>query len=620
MNEHRLKANSTGLFAATFLVVFLFYLGLIRGQLISTDEILCYEATRSIWMRGTADMVIGEGTHLAPGRHGLLYSAVNSGQSFLCLPLFATGRFVEAILFRVGALETTRNLTWPPLARNGLIWGGELELLFCSIFNVVIVALTVTVFLACNLRLGVRPKWALASTVAFAFASYPMGYAGTLFTQPIEALCTLWAFYFLLSDRYFPDSKSRWAAGLVMVVMLQCRFPSFLAFPALWLYHLWNVLARAKGTRALRELLPMAISLGLGLAIHAADQYWKFDSLANQAAYAEADFDHPLWRGLVGFLLSPGDSVFLYTPLLILTPWTLWRFWKSFSRETVFLLTLTGTYLVVMGSFENWHGLWCFGPRYTVVFTPVLLLPLGHWLQTQGKGVKLTAGVLTIVGAFVNSAHVLANFWWVTLGENWLGRDPMDKFLFEPGGSMVLAQLKALWSWDHRVDFLLVRLWRMGPTLEFWILLAAWLFSLALALWWLRRQWTLVKEADEFAMTINRRFCAMLFALVILWTVAVRSGEDTLRGSDENSTLMTLGIHSAYQRGNHSEAITYFEIVLQRFPHHLGANYQRARCLETLNRQSEIRKAWEQTLNLAQLYGMRELQQEIQARLDRLAE
>jgi hypothetical protein len=97
-------------------------------------------------------------------------------------------------------------------------------------------------------------------------------------------------------------------------------------------------------------------------------------------------FTTPLHEGLAGFLLSPGVSLFVYSPPLLLAGLMLPSFWRERRAECVTALAASLSMLVFCAGFSHWHGLWSApGPRYLFVLTPLLLLPLGRWLDAHAS-------------------------------------------------------------------------------------------------------------------------------------------------------------------------------------------------------------------------------------------
>ncbi len=173
--------------------------------------------------------------------------------------------------------------------------------------------------------------------------------------------------------------------------MLLVRIPSLIALPGLGLYLLWSIArrlsprpSRAAARAMLVGVFPFAMPVAAGLVLHLAVNYYKFETVWGK--YNNEGFQTPLLHGLAGFLVSPGDSVFLFTPLLVLTPLTLWRMRREHAAEAALILVLAVSYLVFYGTYTAWHGLWsALGPRYLVPIVPLLLLPLAGWLEKSGR-------------------------------------------------------------------------------------------------------------------------------------------------------------------------------------------------------------------------------------------
>lgn len=81
------------------------------------------------------------------------------------------------------------------------------------------------------------------------------------------------------------------------------------------------------------------------------------------------------WDGLVGFLLSPRKSIFIYYPLLVASMFGFLRFWKKYPFECAAPLVLFLASYFLIGKLPNWAGDTCYGPRYLLFVMPVLCLP-----------------------------------------------------------------------------------------------------------------------------------------------------------------------------------------------------------------------------------------------------
>ncbi len=118
-----------------------------------------------------------------------------------------------------------------------------------------------------------------------------------------------------------------------------------------------------------------------------------------------------LFEGVWGFLLSPGKSIFLYSPPLLLIPIFWHKIKKTFRPELVAALALTCCYLYVIGSAfimklglpqAIWHGGMNWGTRYIAVLIPLWMLIVFHIIEAlKPLQKKLIVVPLFIVGAWI---------------------------------------------------------------------------------------------------------------------------------------------------------------------------------------------------------------------------
>jgi hypothetical protein len=144
--------------------------------------------------------------------------------------------------------------------------------------------------------------------------------------------------------------------------------------------------------------------------------------------------EHPLF-GLLGLFASPGKSVFLYSPPLLLAAAALPAAWV---RQRRLVLALAATILPVLllyGTFLFWAGDYAWGPRYLVPFLAPLLLPAcllfdraasvasraRAWLRRGVLGAVLGAGLgVQVLGVaffwdhYIRLSHEVMTLW---LGE-----------------------------------------------------------------------------------------------------------------------------------------------------------------------------------------------------------
>lgn len=86
--------------------------------------------------------------------------------------------------------------------------------------------------------------------------------------------------------------------------------------------------------------------------------------------------------GLEGFLISPGKGLFFYSPIAILFFFSIKLFLKkNFCLGVSFILVII-SYLMFLSNYIFWHGDWAWGPRYILVITPFLIIPIAEILDS----------------------------------------------------------------------------------------------------------------------------------------------------------------------------------------------------------------------------------------------
>jgi hypothetical protein len=188
-----------------------------------------------------------------------------------------------------------------------------------------------------------------------------------------------------------------------------------------------------------RQLIPILTGAALGFApwvgVMLLYNWARWGSVLALGPKPTSEFAAKTWIGVFGMFLSPGKSIFLYAPPLLLTLFALPALLRKHRDLLLAMLLTVGPVVYVSASVMFWTGDYAWGPRYLVFAVPVMLLPgvmvfdeklraARGWAR---HGLRGLLGAVMAVGIFV---QVLGSafYWdlWIRVGftasEKWLGK------------------------------------------------------------------------------------------------------------------------------------------------------------------------------------------------------
>ena len=437
-----------------------FYTVLTRGHFYLSDEVEVFQQAQALWERG--DLAVAPNINTTLGRGGKYYAQYGIGQTVMAIPFYAAGKAVHRILERAGATSWIETFAGPVIGDPDKRWGGEVEIFFVNPFCAFVLAALMAVFFMFSRRVGAAPLWAVAATVILGVTTHVAGFGVEFLQHPAEALFLLLAFYFLVENSGNPRPRDRFIAGSMAGMLILVRASGVVLMPALTLYLFWCAYRRAKSMeQAIAACLPFVIPVLAAIFITMAvnDAKWGQPSFSgNYGAFNS--FTNSWLVSIYGYLFSPGQSIFLFSPILLAAPIYFRPFARKYRAETVAILGLTISYALFYGLARTWHGQWCFGPRYLMAMVPLLLLPLGSWLGTVRRGTWLAIVPLVLIGAFIEVLHIAVNVSYVVYREHYDKLVPSDAYIFIPQICQIVTHWHALLAWDDRVDMWVVNVAR----------------------------------------------------------------------------------------------------------------------------------------------------------------
>ena len=211
---------------------------------------------------------------------------------------------------------------------------------------------------------------------------------------------------------FFRIEKARWLAvpcGVVYALAVWCRPTSAVVVVCVGVYLL---------LRDRRALIAFALA---GLPFAVALAFYNYHYLGSPFAFGQdvggriiavsktgsnAMWQTPLFKGLLGLLVSPSRGLFVYSPFLLLAIPGMVRIWSA-PRYAVLrpLLVAVALVLCVEAKHFDWWAGWSFGYRHVLdmtVFLSLMLIPVMDtlWERKLYRGM-LAAAVLFSVGVQV---------------------------------------------------------------------------------------------------------------------------------------------------------------------------------------------------------------------------
>jgi hypothetical protein len=356
-----------------------------------------HQVAESIVKRGALD-VPGTGTVLHAGKayasHPLLVSLVHVPGAWIHQKVIATAPRADAV-----ARAFTSHLA--PAALGALI--GLLFALLCR-------------------DLGTRMLTAQVGAATVALGTMVAVYARSPWSEIVQTAAFLGFFLYLLRLARAPASRTAFLAGLWAAMLVNTKLVYVLCLPGA-LMILAPPLWRLRDGKRVGKLLGWAV-LGFlpGLLTVLAYNHLRTGSMTGTGygdGVTRAMGGGDLVSGLWGLFLSPGKSVFLYSPPLIVAalalPWAL----RTHGRTWFWALLALGLPPVLLyAHLPFWSGDWCWGPRYILFLVPVMLIPAvlaldaalarGKVLALAASAVVLSAGVaVQVAGGSIYWDHFI---------------------------------------------------------------------------------------------------------------------------------------------------------------------------------------------------------------------
>jgi hypothetical protein len=355
--------------------------------------------------------------------------------------------------------------------------------------NSLLISLTCVVVFCFSLELyGSRKMLAFAQSLIFGVCSFILPYHTSFWAQPLQTLTLITSAYFIYKSLHYSSSflcyhlrhynhndltneknifmQNRRGiyfaglGGLFLGLSVFSHATSVVLIPGFVLYSFLGM------RHNLKALCSFIIILGIVLFLIGVINYLRFGSFTEFGyGYFGSLATHNGWAGLVGLLISPGASLFLYFPLSVLIPLaTKYMYDKKENRLLLFLFLYVivacwldaGTLSFNFEPFAWWGTGW--GPRYLLPVLPFVTLMLGsvfvHMKRKKGftlsssSILKFSIIALSIAGFYITLIGTFVWWWYdiiyVTQREHLSNSNPWNNIIWDPSQSPIVLHTKML--------------------------------------------------------------------------------------------------------------------------------------------------------------------------------
>ena len=368
------------------------------GRVRTLDEVSVDFQSESLVTRGSTAVPQAVAANFFYGkidRYGQPRAPYGDGQAILMAPWHVAARMLRAVL--PGIPAESKDLFIDVVVTSS-----------SATFSALAAALAFCIF--CGLGIDIRT--AVLAALMLALGTSVFAYSAWFFSEPLAAALLLGAALTLFASGEQGSTALAAVAGVLLGMTVWVRPAHIIAVPMFFL----ALLLRDRKKSIVPALTLGAIVALFGGAYLLRNQIYFGNPMDfGYPVVAEGDkhlnsFETPLATGLYGFLLSPGKSIFLFAPLLLLA---IPGVFKLAKRNIGLAIVAGGTpliYLLFFARYTQWEGGYCVGPRYLVPAIALLCLGLGPVLAEATPSICKLAVVLFVAGALVQIVSIGTSF------------------------------------------------------------------------------------------------------------------------------------------------------------------------------------------------------------------
>jgi hypothetical protein len=360
------------------------------------DAHVAYDTTRALVDRRELRIDLNGPAYFFSAREGRKYGKASLGHAISMVPSY---------------------LTYKALRRLTSLPDEPLYALCAHLMPALLMAGACALFLVLCRRRGATGACAVGLTLGLGLTTICFIYARSPYAEALQTFALVWLVERTLAQARQPTLGGMASLGLAAGVLFTAKLVYVAVLPLCATYVLY---VRLRDDLDRRRLLAQSLAAVGAFLPFVALALWhnvvKTGSPWHTGYEVEVGFfSGQIWPALHGNLVSPGKSLFLYSPPVVLGLIGLPTAWRRDRRATLLLLGVITVTLLLHARFRIWHGGYCWGPRYLVPLTPLFMLLAVPWLPAalaRGRRQLRTAlvGVLLAWGAVVQVLG--AAFYW----------------------------------------------------------------------------------------------------------------------------------------------------------------------------------------------------------------
>lgn len=275
-------------------------------------------------------------------------------------------------------------------------------------------ALTALILYFFAIKIGASTGGGVFASLTYGLATPAWVWSTSFHGHVLTGSCLFIAFaaLYYLNNLREPSRRKEITLAFIVGALLSwavvVEYPAAIASVIIALYGLSKVgkWERGKTVRTLLAASVAAVIFILPLLIY---NYAAFDSplstgyqyVTNVGIFTGMDegfrgLTYPRLERLYGILFGGARGLFWFSPILLLTPFAIYRYWRAPNSrgEVITICAVALYYLIWNSSYFYWHGGHATGPRHLVPILPFICLPLA--LLWTRAGAFLRWGLLLL--------------------------------------------------------------------------------------------------------------------------------------------------------------------------------------------------------------------------------